>query len=502
MIVKQASTGKANWSTVFLLAGLIWVAYWMFYSRSYWEDDAYIHLDYARNVFALNGFAFHGVPSNGDTSPVWVLLLSLSKVSGLDWIVAGKSLAAAGVVFFMAAAYEFSQRLAQDLKTRSEGFIAAGIFVLVLNPFFCFWAFSGMEAVTAAAWLMTMSVWLVPSRRTWAGFLLACCMTGIAPLLRPEMALLAVISVFFLFTQWRDLMRSTAANKAWSLTAISALLLMAPVAGWVIYSFAEFGYALPNTNAAKRASPDTWVLGRMLRVYLLGFPTVLLGLLMLPLGWRMGAAAKARALSGHVVRIPTVAWPVLAWFAATILFYVVNRTFVQTRYVLVVAPAVLLILFHLMRATWGGKPAVAFVALTGVIAAVTSLLLVQSVVRNKCIQDQRMTALMNYITEHVDARDPIAVNSIGLMAFTLENPIVDVGGITQPDAVKYLFGPKADMVRWAKAKGARYYVMADKPEPNAQLMFEIDAPTGGWSFNAKERSKPEPLRLWKLSPTS
>lgn len=492
------------WAGAFWLAGAAWLLYWMVFSRNYWEDDAYIHLDYARSVFSGHGFAFNGVPSNGDTSPVWVLLLALSKFSGLDWIPSGKALAVLGTLFFVWAGYRFSCRLAADLRDASRSFSAAAMFVLVLNPFFSFWAFSGMEAVTAAGWLMVLSLLLVPVQVTKGGFLLACAVTGIAPLLRPEMSLLALISVFFLFRQWRVLLAQ--GGSVWGVTLLAGFLLAAPVGAWVIYSFAEFGYALPNTNAAKRASPDTWVLGRMVSVYALGFPMVLLGLLLVPVGLikarlRPQQAVTPGADEGHWW-IPQVAWPVLIWFGVTAVFYVVNRTFVQTRYVLVVAPAVMIILMHLMRVNWGARLGAGFVGVTGVIAAVTSLWMMHPVMRNKCIHDEQMAQLASYIDKHIDKQDAVAIYSIGLLAYVLDNPIVDVGGITQPEAAKYLFGPQDDMVRWARSQGARYYVIGNKPEADAELLFESQVPLGGWSFSKADQSRTEPLRLWKLAPRS
>ena len=59
-----------------LLLSALWCVYWFIHAWHYWEDDAYIHLEFARNVAAGHGFAFNGRVVAGDTAPLWVLLLA------------------------------------------------------------------------------------------------------------------------------------------------------------------------------------------------------------------------------------------------------------------------------------------------------------------------------------------------------------------------------------------------------------------------------------------
>lgn len=54
----------------------VWLVAWFIYGYSYWEDDAFIHLEFARSVAEGRGFAFDGLVTYGDTSPLWVLLLA------------------------------------------------------------------------------------------------------------------------------------------------------------------------------------------------------------------------------------------------------------------------------------------------------------------------------------------------------------------------------------------------------------------------------------------
>ena len=60
---------------VLLAIVALWCIYWFVHAWNYWEDDAYIHLEFARSVAAGQGFAFNGHVVAGDTAPLWVLLL-------------------------------------------------------------------------------------------------------------------------------------------------------------------------------------------------------------------------------------------------------------------------------------------------------------------------------------------------------------------------------------------------------------------------------------------
>ena len=53
---------------VMLLIAALWCVGWFVHSRHYWEDDAYIHLEFARSVAQGHGYEFNDHVVNGDTS--------------------------------------------------------------------------------------------------------------------------------------------------------------------------------------------------------------------------------------------------------------------------------------------------------------------------------------------------------------------------------------------------------------------------------------------------
>ena len=79
-----------------LLLVLLWCIYWFVHAWHYWEDDAYIHLEFARSLAAGRGFAFNGRVVAGDTAPLWVFLLAAMHALVPGWLVAGKVLTALG----------------------------------------------------------------------------------------------------------------------------------------------------------------------------------------------------------------------------------------------------------------------------------------------------------------------------------------------------------------------------------------------------------------------
>ena len=81
-------------------------------------------------------------------------------------------------------------------------FAAVAVLVTVSNPYFAYWAFSGMEALLAAGLVcfglaLAGPVVLKPWR-----FLLAALVVGVAPMLRPEMSFFSLLLGLLLVSRW------------------------------------------------------------------------------------------------------------------------------------------------------------------------------------------------------------------------------------------------------------------------------------------------------------
>ncbi len=502
----EPDRGSSRLTHLLLLAVAVWVVLWFVHALGYWEDDAYIHLEFARSLARGHGFSFNGHIVYGDTSPLWVWLLVAFHAAIPDWIAAGKTLTAAAAIFALSGVFAFAHSLTRELGTaRSRLFAAAMLLVLVVNPYFGYWAFSGMEALAAlglVCWgLVLQAADPLTTPTTPGRFLLGCVCAGIAPLLRPEMGFFTILFGLVLFVRWVNLPLEFRPKL---IVFFSGFALVAgPGLAWGLYAVRTFGSVLPNTNAAKRAGPHDSVVGHLLQVYGFGFPLVLLGLLGLVLRYALGRKAREESSTEALAGSLTIGgWLLFAWTALNSLFYVVNHTYVQTRYIFVTAPLLTIALMALAvklnpRLYRAG-------AVFGVVfGIVVSLLATWPLIANKVGVDReyaRLAAFLRTLPPH----DAVAHYSIGEAAYLSEHPIIDLGGITRPGVIPFLWDPNEDrLIWWMHEQGARYAVIAHSPEPGSLLVWHDTIPTTGWYLNRGRYRGTELLEVWKLpaSPT-
>lgn len=513
---RPARSGIA--ATLLLALAALWCIYWFVHAWQYWEDDAYIHLEFARSVAAGQGFAFNGKVVAGDTAPLWVFLLAGIHSPIPNWLVAGKVLTALGAIFGLAGIYAFARSLA--LRARpfpgAELFPAAMVLLIVANPYFCYWAFSGMEPIAAAGlacWAVLVATREHPSAKT---FLAGCLLAGISPLMRPEMVFLVGLLVLPLFCQWRRLPARPAKP---GLAAVGLFLLSVPQTLWSLYSLHAFGHLLPNTNAAKRAAPGDSVVHRLLTVYTSAFPVIVCGLLagvvyllLRPSAVRDSfrnaiATAFSRsdnqtAASRASAGLPLAGWIFILWSAIAAIFYIANHTYVQTRYIMVTAPGLTIVVMLLawLASRYAGR----IIYLAALLAAVAiCVVTVRPFIRNKGVDCQLNRDIALFMRDRIPPDAPVAVYSIGQFAFDSQHPIIDTGGITRPGAIPYLNDRNLDrMVIWARSQGAQFYISGPQPEPAAVPVYTVDPRFVGWTLHSALYAGSGPLSLWKLPPSS
>ena len=497
---------RTSWTrpALFLLAATVaWTVLWFVHTRAYWEDDAYIHLEFARSVARGQGFSFNGHVVYGDTSPLWVWLLAGVHVLIPNWMAAGKTLTAIAAVFALCGVFAFARSLTRELgPARSGLFAAAMLLVLVVNPYFGYWAFSGMEALAAAGlvcWGLvagasaSLTAPIAPRR-----FLLGCLCAGLAPLLRPEMGFFTILLGLVLFLRWVN--TSLTFRAKLGLFFGGFFLVAAPGISWAVYAARTFGSVLPNTNAAKRAGPNDSVLRHLLQIYAFGFPLVLLGVAAL-LVWavlgRKGRHAIEPATIGRA--LTPGGWLLFVWTALNCVFYVADHTYVQTRYIFVTAPVLTVALLALAR-TLRPRLYLAGTVFGVVFGIVISLLATWPLIRNKTGVDRQYAALAAFL-QSLPPKDAVAHYSIGEAAFLSEHPLVDLGGITRPGVIPFLYDPTDDRrTWWMHEQGAQYAVMDHQPEPGSTLVWATTLPTTGWFLDPRKYRGTDRLEVWKLPP--
>jgi hypothetical protein len=464
-----------------LLLGL--AVLWFVFSYQYVEDDAYIHLEFARSVAEGHGFAFDGLVSNGDTAPLWVLYLVALHGSGLDWPGSAKLACVIGVLVTVLAVWRIAFDLSPPGIDRRRVALVA-VVLTVLNPFFVHWSFSGMESVTAIG-VSLWALWLVfVTQPSWARLGIGAVLLGVGPLLRPELLLLAALAgPMLLLRSWKSSQDRGPLVRAIVLASLGVVMAL-PVLSWGVYALHTFGSVIPNTNAAKRGGTLAQVAERLALVYAAGFPVTLT---LLPV------VARRVKLAG----VPAAVGMLLWWPLLCIGFYLADHTVVQTRYCLVSMPCLTLALLWGIASTRQERLFRGMVAATVLASSLLIVLTVVPHVANKMASMQQFTAMSAYIHDHLPADEPVAVYPIGIIAFRSRHPIVDLGGIIQPGAVQY-WSEQDGMVRWAKLNHARYFISGRPPEPGAVSVYATTMPFLGWTLNPSLYRKRHPFVLYRL----
>ncbi len=203
-------------------------------------DDAWIHLQFARNLAAGDGLSFNaGEPSAGSTAPLWTLALALVTALQVNPVAGAKVV---GALLLLGVGW-LTLLLARAAGLRGHWPLAAGL-ITVATPRLLWASLSGMEVllatvlVTAAAWRHLAA--LGGRLSTSAPLLL-----GAATLARPECVLLLPLMVA------EDGHRrhwATGWWQPWVWRLVAFALLLGPWAWWNVHAT---GKPLPGTFYAK-----------------------------------------------------------------------------------------------------------------------------------------------------------------------------------------------------------------------------------------------------------
>jgi hypothetical protein len=198
-------------------------------ARSTLIDDAYITLDYARNLaFHLHWGLTPTTTANTATSPLNVLAL------GLMTAVTRRPVVALGIVHVLATvALEYGLRRTARALGLPVWLGLLAVVLLAVNPLLA--SSVGMEIALGAgltALLLAASV----ARRPWLFGVLA----GLLVLTRPDLAI--VVLVVFLWRRDRF--------AGWWRSLLGALAVVLP---WLVFSWIALGSALPDTLIIKSA---------------------------------------------------------------------------------------------------------------------------------------------------------------------------------------------------------------------------------------------------------
>lgn len=218
--------------------GLIILFIVIFSQVFYWPqiaDDSFIFYRYAQNMALGHGpvWNVNERPVEGYSSPLWVFVLSLFTLSGIEILSLSKIL---GVILF------FSSLLAAYLLVRlistSRLWGLLCVAIIGLSRPLQYWAPSGMETPLYVA-LLAWSMYFLVSDHRWA----ACLTLAGTGLCRPEGPFLTagILGIYYL--------QSPALDRRQR--AKMAALALVPIFAYVVFRFLYFRDIFPNTYYAK-----------------------------------------------------------------------------------------------------------------------------------------------------------------------------------------------------------------------------------------------------------
>ena len=242
-----APTARRGWNAAVLVvlglafAGLIWNRRWV-------SDDGLIVLRTVRNLLAGAGPVFNvGERVEANTSTLWTYLVALpGLVPGvsLNWaaVVLGLLFSVAGLVL----AADAARRL-----HRARAVLPAGALVVLALPPFWDFGTSGLETGLIVGWLGLLWWLLVRLLRSERGAWPLALVLGLAPLVRPDLALLWPpfgIALLVLVRGW--------GRRAGLVAAALAL-----PAAYEVFRMGYYGLIVPETALAKEAGVTRWEQG-------------------------------------------------------------------------------------------------------------------------------------------------------------------------------------------------------------------------------------------------
>nr|WP_305082804.1 flagellar motor control protein ZomB [Nocardia australiensis] len=228
------------------------------WNRRWIADDGLIVLRTVRNLLAGNGPVFNeGERVETNTSTAWTYLVwffSWLTQARLEYVVLGVALTAsmAAVVFAMLG----SARLWGGAK--SVLLLPAGVLVYIATPPARDYASSGLESGLVICWLglvwWLMMRWSQAERVRLPGLFGLVFLAGLAPLIRPEMALVGALALAMIFCAPMPRTRLRPIALRALIVAAAGLVPL----GYQIWRMGYYGLPYPNTAVAKDAGGAKW----------------------------------------------------------------------------------------------------------------------------------------------------------------------------------------------------------------------------------------------------
>jgi len=427
-------------------------------------DDAWIHLNYARNLADHHAWTYFpgDHTTTGSTAPLFTMLEALAFQLTRNEFVIGLSLGLAGYALFLAVLARWAGK-----RLGHAGWAALAVGVVACDGRFGMLAASGMEtSLFLAGIALAFLAWTSENAITTALAL------GITTWIRPEALLLAGV-----FAIDAGLTRREPRHAR-----IGLAVLVLLVAGYAVFNFVTGGAAFPNTLAAKSA----YYAGRGLATFLredvaATFAAAWAALLPLALvrGLVLLRRAWSRQATGSLAEIGwTVALP-LAYAFVLPFSHRFNRYLVPALPALAVAGVAAVratvewLKTHGVRSRFAGP--VLAVALLGAQGGYFEYSLSEYGAIARYTAERQVQA-GRWLAVNTPRSAVVATHDVGAIAFYSGRRIVDMVGLVSPEVVPHLRRP--DYLAWLASDfdrhGVTHLAVLDEWQPvdNETPIFE------------------------------
>jgi hypothetical protein len=427
------------------VSGMLWFAYGANDKGGFPIDDAWIHLQFAKNVHDTGVFAYFpgDAPVSGSTSPLYTLLLSIGFFVCNDEFLLSYFF---GITFFLLSVY-LMFRLCAEIFPDNLILPTAAALLLVLEPRLLWIALSGMETTMFIALLLAFLLFWRNGRSLPLGLC-----AGALVWTRPEgIILIASLAAAVLFQairrkERRDHEKNTGENV--TIRAVVAFSITALL--YVGFNMWLSGTFLPNTASAKIAyySSGTSSYWSSVWNFLTGGHMIILSV--------FAGIGIAGTVMKWIRRAENPMFPsMILWVAGMILAYKLYLPYLyhEGRYLMPVLPFIILFGVRGVSVVSGSVPGIARKLQSARVVPVLQVIVLLTSVTQFALaaweKKEAFAADCRYINERQvraalwlrDNTPPdaiVATHDIGALGFYSGRRIVDMVGLISPAMIPHL----------------------------------------------------------------